>query len=78
MYKGEQLFMEVNFKKNRADFLNSLRKHKLKKSKEEVILNVKRKDLGDLFIRIGLRESVNMNESIGTLIEAKKEAIREK
>ena len=64
--------MKVDLKNNRAYFLKSLRNHKLKKSKEEVILNVKRKDLGDLFIRIGLRESINMNESIGTCIESKK------
>ena len=70
--------MKVDLKNNRAYFLKSLRNHKLKKSKEEVILNVKRKDLGDLFIRIGLRESINMNESIGTCIESKKKGFREK
>lgn len=30
--------MEVNFKKNRADFLKNLRKHKLKKVKKKLFL----------------------------------------
>ncbi len=78
MYKGEQIFMKVDLKNNRAYFLKSLRNHKLKPHGQEVVLKEKRKNLGSLGIRIGLRGEINKQESIGTWIEAKKKGFREK
>ena len=70
--------MKVDLKNNRAYFLKSLGNHKLKPHGQEVVLKEKRKNLGNLGIRIGLRGEVNKQESIGTWIDAKKEGFREK